>query len=72
MTNKARLYRDLGKNALESGVKIIRIHNIRHSHASFLMDQGIDPLLIQTTLGNEKIETSLKTYSHLYPNSKCN
>lgn len=68
MTNKARLSRELKSYALKAGVKRIRIHDLRHSHASFLIEQGIEPLLIQARLGHEKIETTLKTYSHLYPN----
>ena len=60
-------------NAMErackkSGVKKIRIHDIRHSHASYLINLGCAPLLISERLGHEKIQTTLSTYSHLYPN----
>ena len=60
-------------NAMErackkSGVKKIRIHDIRHSHASYLINLGCAPLLISEILGHEKIQTTLSTYSHLYPN----
>ena len=50
-----------------TGVKIIRVHDIRHSHASMLVEQGCDPLLIAERLGHERISTTLGTYSHLYP-----
>ena len=46
----------------------IRIHDLRHSHASLLIELGFAPLLISERLGHENIETTLNTYSHLYPN----
>ncbi len=49
-------------------MKKIRIHNIRHSHASYLINLSCAPLLISERLGHEKIQTTLSTYSHLYPN----
>lgn len=59
------------KNAcLKAGVKKIRIHDLRHSHASLLIDMGFSPLLIRERLGHEDIQTTLNTYSHLYPNKQ--
>ncbi|RXM75326.1 site-specific integrase [Clostridium tetani] len=52
----------------KSGVKQIRIHDLRHSHASLLIELGFTPLLISERLGHEKVQTTLDTYSHLYPN----
>ena len=49
-------------------IKKIRIHDLRHSHASLLIEMGFSPLLISERLGHENIETTLQTYSHLYPN----
>ncbi len=49
-------------------VKRIRVHDLRHSHASLLIEEGFSPLLISERLGHENIETTLQTYSHLYPN----
>lgn len=53
-----------------SGVKRIRLHGLRHSHASLLVEMGFMPLAIAERLGHEKIETTLNTYSHLYPNKQ--
>lgn len=53
-----------------SGVKKIRLYDIRHSHASLLVEMGCTPLLIADRLGHEKIETTLNTYSHLYPHKQ--
>ena len=51
-------------------VKVIRIHDLRHSHASLLIEMGFSPLLISERLGYEDIKTTLQTYSHLYPNKQ--
>lgn len=53
-----------------SGVKRIRLHDLRHSHASLLIELGYSPLLIAERLGHENVETTLRTYSHLYPNKQ--
>ena len=50
-----------------TGVSRIRIHDLRHSHASLLIEHGFSPLLIAERLGHENIETTLNTYGHLYP-----
>lgn len=48
-------------------VKHIRLHYIRHSHASMLIELGFAPLEIADRLGHESVKTTLDTYSHLYP-----
>ena len=50
-----------------SGVEYIRLHDIRHSHAALLIEMGVPILLVSERLGHEDIETTLKTYGHLYP-----
>ena len=55
-----------------TGVKVIRVHYIRHSHASLLINMGTDALLVQQRLGHEKVSTTLGTYAHLYPNRANN
>ena len=53
-----------------SGVKKIRVHDARHSHASLLVEMGFSPLLIAERLGHERVQTTMETYSHLYPNKQ--
>lgn len=53
-----------------SGVKRIRIHDLRHSHASLLIEMGFSALEVRDRLGHEKVETTLNTYAHLYPNKQ--
>ena len=60
----------LNRHIEKAGVKKIRVHDLRHSHASLCVEMGMDILLISERLGHENIETTLKTYSHLYPNKQ--
>lgn len=53
-----------------TGLPQIRIHDLRHSHASLLIEQGISPIAIADRLGHESAQTTLNTYSHLYPGKK--
>lgn len=68
-TSKHTLPRALEKLASLAGVHRIKIHALRHSHASLLISMGENPLIIKDRLGHEKIQTTLGTYGHLYPNS---
>jgi integrase len=51
-------------------VKKIRVHDLRHSHASLLIMMGVNILEVSQRLGHEKIQTTIDTYAHLYPNSQ--
>ena len=50
-----------------AGVKRIRIHDFRHSHASLLANMGINIQEVARRLGHAKVEITWNTYSHLYP-----
>lgn len=65
---KYYLEHEMQRGIKESGVKRIRVHDLRHSHASMLIELGFSPLEIANRLGHEKVETTLNTYAHLYPN----
>lgn len=67
---KYYLEHEMKRGIKESGVKRIRLHDLRHSHSSMLIEMGFSPLEIADRLGHEKIETTLNTYSHLYPNKQ--
>lgn len=61
-------------NALskKAGVKKIRVHDLRHSHAALLIRQGVTPYAIKERLGHESITTTLNTYGALYPDADAN
>lgn len=65
---KSYLEKEMIRGVKKTGVKKIRLHDIRHSHASLLISKlKMPPLLVADRLGHEKIQTTLNTYSHLYP-----
>ncbi len=55
------------KFAQLAGIKTIRIHDFRHSHASLLANEGINIQEISRRLGHSNVEITWNTYSHLYP-----
>lgn len=54
----------------DSGVKKIRLHDFRHSHASYLINKGTVVSLIAKRLGHADVATTLNVYSHLYPSTE--
>ena len=58
------------QNMMKAGVKKIRVHDLRHSHVAYLINKGIEPILIKERLGHKDIRITLNTYGHLYPNQQ--
>ena len=67
---KSFLSHEMERGCKKTGVKRIRIHDIRHSHASLLINQGCDALILADRLGHEKVSATLNTYSHLFPHKQ--
>ena len=67
---KTALHKKMVKYSKESGVKQIRIHDLRGSHASLLGQLRFTPKEVADRLGHEKIETTLNIYSHVFPDTK--
>ena len=67
---KSYLSHEMIRGCKITGAKKIRIHDIRHSHASLLINQGCDALMLADKLGHEKVSTTLNTYSHLFPHKQ--
>jgi integrase len=55
------------KLAKRTGLKGIRLHDARHSHASLMLKQGIHPKIVQERLGHATVQTTLDIYSHVAP-----
>lgn len=47
-----------------------RIHDLRHTHASWLLGAGVPIHVVQDRLGHESIQTTVDTYSHLMPDAR--
>ena len=65
---KGKLYREMRRGCAASGVKVIRIHDLRHSHVSALIELGFTPVAIADRLGHESIDITFR-YAHLFPNT---
>lgn len=56
------------KRALrETGLPKIRVHDLRHTAASALLQAGVHPKVVQDMLGHSSITTTMDTYSHVMP-----
>lgn len=53
--------------AIKAGVKVIRLHDARHTHATLMLKQGIHPKIVQERLGHASIQMTLDIYSHVSP-----
>jgi integrase len=54
--------------AIKIKLKTTRFHDLRHTHATQLLLQGIHPKVVQERLGHSTIVITLDTYSHVLPN----
>jgi integrase len=45
----------------------VRFYDLRHTHASLLIAQGLHPKLISERLGHSSIKLTMDTYGHLFP-----
>jgi len=61
---------DIKRYAHKVNLNHIRTHDLRHSHASMLINNNVNPLAISKRLGHAKVDMTLNTYSHLYPSSE--
>jgi Site-specific recombinase XerD len=63
---KSYLHHEMDRGAKESGVKRIRIHDLRHSAISLLIEMGFSALAIAQRVGHESIDITYR-YAHLFP-----
>ncbi len=61
----SQIQRIFTKAIADSGVKPIRIHDLRHSHATWLINSGVNIVAVSKRLGHASVNQTLKTYTHL-------
>jgi len=66
---KHYLHHEMTRGAVAAGVKRIRIHDIRHSHISLLIEMGYSAVAIADRVGHESIDVTFK-YAHLFPSKQ--
>ena len=73
-TPKTRLFEGFTKSKFQNDVKVysrkanlkkIRVHDLRHSHATFLLSKGVNIVSLSRRLGHERVSTTLDIYSHV-------
>lgn len=67
--SKHYLHREMDRGSKETEVKRIRIHDLRHSHVSLLIDMGFSALAIADRVGHESIDITYR-YAHLFPSKQ--
>ena len=66
---KSYLHREMDRGSKEAGVKRIRIHDLRHSAISLLIDMGFSATAIADRVGHESTDTTYN-YAHLFPSKQ--
>ena len=64
--SKTALYRSMKTGCEKAGVKKIRIHDLRHSHVSLLIDLGFSAVEIADRMGHESVDMTYH-YAHMFP-----
>ena len=63
---KSLISGNIKRGASATGLQVIRIHDLRHSHVSLLIEMGFSPHLIAERIG-DTVQMVNNTYGHLYP-----
>lgn len=69
LVSKSYLHHEMDRGSKAAGVKRIRIHDLRHSHVSLLIDMGFSAIAIADRVGHESIDITYN-YAHLFPSKQ--
>lgn len=64
--SKSGMHHEMDRGSKEAGVKRIRIHDLRHSAVSLLIEMGFSALAIADRVGHESTDITFR-YAHLFP-----
>ena len=67
--NKSYMHNEMTRGSKNAGVKRIRIHDLRHSHVSLLINMGFGAVAIADRVGHESIDITYR-YAHLFPTTQ--
>ena len=68
---KSFLHHEMDRGTAKSGVKRIRIHDLRHSHVSLLISLGFSAVAIGDRVGHESVDITYR-YAHMFPSEQTN
>ena len=63
---KSYLHHEMDRGSKEQGIKRIRVHDLRHSHVSLLVEMGFSAVAIAERVGHESIDITFR-YAHMFP-----
>ena len=63
------LNKDFDRIIAKAGLRRVRLHDLRHACASFLLAQGVHPRVVMELLGHSQISLTMDTYSHVMPDA---
>ena len=62
-------YRSFQALLTRAGLRRVRLHDLRHTAASLLLEQGVHPRVVMEILGHSQISLTMNTYSHVVPDT---
>jgi len=71
MLRPERVTRTFDRLVASSGLPRIRLHDLRHGHATYLLASGANPRLVAERLGHASVAFTLDTYGHVLPNQQA-
>ena len=69
LPSRSRIREKFEEYIKKAGVHRLTLHDLRHSHATMLVNLNENIVAISKRLGHENIQMTLNTYSHLYKDS---
>ena len=69
LISKSFLHHEMTRGSEAAGVKRIKVHALRHSHVSLLIDMGFSAVAIAARVGHESIDITYR-YAHLFPTTQ--
>jgi integrase len=70
-SNPSNMWKDYLKVLKKAGLPRIRFHDLRHTAASLMLNNGIPLIAVSNTLGHSKPSTTLDIYGHLYQETQA-
>lgn len=67
--SKSFLHHEMDRGSKKANIKRIRVHDLRHSHVAYLIEQGFSPVVIADRVGHESIDITYR-YTHLFPSNQ--
>jgi len=65
--DQSKISKILKESLTKAGLRIIRVHGLRHTYASLLIQNGASLAYVRDQMGHARIQTTVDVYGHLVP-----